>query len=322
MALNPKQFRQGRLFAPLGMTKKPHQMTPLEFANSPRTVFHGSDSFDFEDIRSDESQSFRRSDEVDNWVAQQDPYDLEEGYVDPDDAPNQGFHVGSLAAAEERMRGRTKSGLSGAIHPLRINPDSLIASSRDNPLRDQGEDWNDEHHGHWYKNSYEDKGSLSAVLSDPGPETVTHYTDYIDDARRTPGMIPSAAGEHHVDQARRRTPDSPVPIQTPGLRRMDYESGVPEGVEVPSGFAYAGQHEMRSRRPPGRLYGLGAPEQPSMFKNADTFNAQGERSGSVIVPDPRALPDEAARAAWDAEDNARRAPWEAKVAREWEGLNR
>lgn len=165
--LNGQQF----LFNPTTDVplKQPHQMKPLEFANHPDTVWHGSDTNNFEDLR--------------------------RSRVGPSDG-DLGFHVGTLRAATDRLRSRKSSTFEGSVHPVRLAQE--MRNSPDNPIDDWGNDWDDRHaEGYYYRNDHEDPGSISAVVESPHSSSVMHYADYVREAVSR-GGIPSGEGEHIV----------------------------------------------------------------------------------------------------------------------------
>jgi hypothetical protein len=211
MSLNSKQFRQTRLFAPLGMMKQPHQMTPIEFANSPRTMIHGSDTEDFEELRTDARA-----------IGMED---------------SEGFHMGTVASADERMRHRTVSSIEGYYHPVRPDPGAMVGS-KDRLIKDEGTDWEPEHFGHYYRNAYEDKGSISAVVE--SPNDVTHYADYVHEALGR-GGIPSATAEHFATQL-----DNEHSHYSPGIPRGMMNVQQDEGT----GVLFDGPRPGRSRIEP------------------------------------------------------------------------
>lgn len=297
MNLNPKQFRQQRLFAPLGMTKQPHQQSPLEFANSPRTWWHASDSEDFEDLRS--------------------------GRANPDDE-EQGFHVGTLAAAEERIHTRQQSTARGYFHPVRFQESSLL-NSKDHPVKqtpfgtlgvDQGDDWSDADKPQFYKNAYEDKGSTSAVLG--SPDDVKHHADYVHDALDR-GGIPSAQAEYFATRL-----DSAENQYSPGFPRSQFVAETT--AESKEGWrALHGPRRLRPRddglldpvSQAHRALGMGKYEradQPEMLREADTYDEAGNRTGTVLAPAWGAVPPEN-RQMVEAQDEARKAPWYRMVER-------
>lgn len=115
--------------APLG---KPHERSFESWAKNPRTVWHASMS----------KQSPTDSGRADQYAPE-------------------GFHVGTLQAAIDRGALNDRP-----LHPLRIRPGTLPRfgyGSTDSPIDDQEESWGDEHHNKWYRNRYEDQGSLSAI---------------------------------------------------------------------------------------------------------------------------------------------------------------
>lgn len=186
-ALNPKQFRQGRLFAPLGMTKKPHQQTPLEFANSPRTMWHGAgyEHQRFSDLREEADRRYERDQSL-------------------NDGMSLGFHVGTLKAANERLDVSGKGG--GFLHPLRIQDGGFWNSKEEAAALDEGPDyegfgadmgvdWDMAAKPQYYKNRFEDKGSISAVLESPYQmDGVRHQSDFVREAVAR-GGIPNGQAE-------------------------------------------------------------------------------------------------------------------------------
>lgn len=163
-ALSEQQFKQQRIpglsDVPL---KQPHQMKPLEFAAHPDTMWHGSDSSDFEHLRG---------------------YDVE----------SRGFHVGTLTAAADRVRDRRHSREEGYVHPVRVED---MRNTPKEAIPDQGENWTRRHHRKFYVNDFEDKGSASAIM--PSADHVRHYADYVHEALAR-GGIPSGEARHFVTQ--------------------------------------------------------------------------------------------------------------------------
>jgi len=166
-SLNPRQFRQQRLINPLSVARKqPHQMGLKEFADSPHTMWHGSHERDFNDLRS-----------TDDWVTDASFHD------------EKGFHVGTLGAADERMQHSHRR--TGYFHPVRI--DTFMDNTRDTPYSDRGESWTHEDHDSFYRNEYEDVGSVSAIVS--SPHAVKTYGDFVGDAMKDPKKIPSGEAQ-------------------------------------------------------------------------------------------------------------------------------
>lgn len=164
--------RQLRLFAPVGMRKKPHQRSLEEFANMPKTMFHGT-------MENPLRTSYRKG----------------------------GFHVGTRRAAEDRVA-QTRSGDWGYdddyhVHPVRIKPEVERTMGW---TRDQIKDWEQGHHRSFYRNKFEDPGSTSAVLK--STRDVRTYTQHAEDAIKR-GGIPSAEAEYHLQQ-RQRTGQEPT----------------------------------------------------------------------------------------------------------------
>lgn len=176
-------YKQQRLFAPLGMMRQPHQMSPTQFANSPRTMVHGSDEEDFEELRA--------------------------GRVGYEDA---GFHVGTPAAADERLSTRHMSAVEGYYHPVRVDRSEFLNT----PERPWGDmlnpsGWAKTEKPHFYRNEIEDEGSVSAVTD--SPDDVKHYADYVHDALDR-GGIPSGEAEHFATQL-----DTEHSEHSPGIPR-------------------------------------------------------------------------------------------------------
>lgn len=258
--LNPKQFRQQRLFAPLGMTKKPHQQTPLEFANSPRTWWHASSQEDFDMLRADAIQ-----------------------FEDDEDGTGQGFHVGTLASAHERMTHRSYgSDTQGYLHPVRFT-ESALRNSKDDPYgnsggrygADRGEDWSAAPKPQFYENRYEDKGSVSAVLE--SPNDVMHHTDFVREALDE-GGIPSGQAEYLASKR-----DAYGDTMSPGFPRSQF-AAVPVG---PGGVSRRLRPREDALDSPvtraHRALGVGEPVQQEMefpgYQDVHTFmkHQRGER---------------------------------------------
>jgi hypothetical protein len=157
--LNPQQFPgteanpQGRLFSPLGMRKQPHEQSPLEFANSPRSWWHASDRSSLDMMRQRNLN----------------------GPVES------GFHVGPKDVALNR-----RSAPGNYIHAGRVNWDMVKnAGPDDRPIRDQGSNWNERHHDKVYANDYEsstEEPQPSIIFRDPGPERFKTHTDFVREA--------------------------------------------------------------------------------------------------------------------------------------------
>jgi hypothetical protein len=299
-SLNRRQFRQTRLFAPLGMTKQPHQMTPLEFANSPRTMIHGSDVEDVEEIR---SASSRKG---------------ETGLG--------GFHAGSPASASDRLRDRTMSAVEGYYHPLRVERSEFVNTPDDpGPDKLDASGWANTPRPSFYRNRIEDEGSISAIYD--SPRDVKHYADYVHDALDR-GGIPSATAEHfatrldseenqyspgiprgYVDIRRDEIPQEKRSTTLPGQIRSRIEHREDLHLSPSERF----HQSMMARNP--EAYN----NQDSLFTTARTYTDDGWPKGEILVPSPRALPDEAAHAQARKEADERQRPWLERMEREDQG---
>lgn len=201
---------------------KPHEQTESQFHNRPDVFVHGR------------YMSMAAS---------------EQGYKNmlfSGGPPTQGFHAGSEAAAHERLtnldaplHGHAARFFHGRVDPIHMqntpnkgeweqgfpaetahtNPARALPTRRtDDPGRevDQIDEWRLRHHGSYYRNDYEDRGSTSVIL----PTEEVRYKQRMD-FEGQPGRPPAVY--ERVDHAPRNF----------NTWRMDVHRALSTGQEVP-----------------------------------------------------------------------------------------
>lgn len=181
-----------------GRERFPWEQTQAEFTNHPLTWFHAR-------IRADE-------------------------IPEPDDEAS-GVHVGTLKAAQDRIGHLTGAGITrhhGQPHTAddvaRVFPVRIMTSMRNTPARalsDEGEDWNEEHHDHYYRNSWEDPGSISAVVS--GPQFLKTHRQFVEDALRAKQPVPPRVAHEYAATGGRHGPLYDPALEALSTRPTDFE---------------------------------------------------------------------------------------------------
>lgn len=305
--------RQLRLFSPLSVPRRqPHEQTFDEFARSPRTMWHGSDEPTVEHLR-------------------------ESGYR------SQGFHVGTLKAAHERRTaGAYNKG--GFLHPVRITPGTMENDQYDpsTHISDKGEDWDAEFEGgNYYRNHYEDRGSVSAILQ--SSDDVKSYVDHLHEAAGA-GKRLGGYQQETLDRVKRSKREVELgqrgdrDIEYPSVRVHDTElvktdevlthaprnliAGQSEGFIQPGHPAYGDKtldpvhrYDYDNTTRPRAIAAMRGPQfrQPEMFEPGGImYQHQGS---TVETVHPHAMTREHEEAHWDAHNKAVQAKYEAIAKR-------
>ena len=212
----------------------PWEQTFRQFSRDPRTWWHG-----------------RLSEHL-----PPDPWDDEENSADYE-SPS--FHVGTLKAAQDRVRHLTTGGVKPAptpegekrpaprAFPVRL-PNAMMNDVED-PLHEPGE-WSSDHHFHFYENGMEDKGSTSAVL--PGPGAVMTHRQFVEHALTRPDLsVPEHVRREHEELTKAH-----------GGKRRDYDPEITMGVSARTQDDYLNQAR--------RSYAQRV--KPSLFSSPDPAN--------------------------------------------------